>query len=155
MDIAQEQEFRIRIFRRNTRLEAFEHIQFGEIGLGFIEVVEILPTPAEGVALGTFDATSIDLSFLENILVLGREVFAHHGDNANVREIAGRQGKERAGTAQYIFYPPGRRGNRVEGNRTYGKDAHYAVLVSRYFPRISFSFSRVAARILSRSVRIA
>src|ERR1700676_2050361 len=102
-----------------------------------------------------FNSPGIDFSFGEHIFILGGEVFAPHGDDANLREVAGCERKECTGTAQYIFHTPRRRGNGVEGNRTYGKDAHYVVLVSRYFSRISLSFSRVAGGILSRSVRIA
>ncbi len=116
MNIAEEKKFRICVFRRNARLEALEDVQFGEIGFGFVQVVEILPAPAEGFSFGVFDASSIDLSFLQNVFVLGGKVFAHHGDDANIREVAGGQGKICTGTAEHIFHATRRRSNGVKGN---------------------------------------
>jgi hypothetical protein len=94
-----EQKFRIRVFRWNSRLETLEHVQFGEIGFGFVQVVQILPAPAKGFSFGMFNASGINLPFLENIFVLGGEVFAHDGNNANIREVAGGKGKECTGAA--------------------------------------------------------
>jgi len=43
VDIGEEQELCVRIFFGNARLKLLEYIQFREIGLGLVEVVEILP----------------------------------------------------------------------------------------------------------------
>jgi hypothetical protein len=99
LNITQKQKLGVSVLGRNTRLEALEDVQFGEIGFGFIQIPEIMPAPAEGLAFGMFNASGIDLSFLQNILVLGGEVFTHNGDDANIGEVAGRKGKECAGAA--------------------------------------------------------
>src|ERR1700674_2210074 len=106
------------------RLKALEHVQVGKIRFGFIQVIEILTAPAKGLTFGMFDASSVDPPLLKNIFMLGREILAHYRDNANLREITGRQGEECTGTAQHIFRPSRRRDNGIESNRTNGEDTH-------------------------------
>ena len=64
-----------------------------KVGFRFVQVVEILSAPAKSFSFGMLDASDIDLSFFENIFVLGGEVIAHHGDDSDLREIAGGQRK--------------------------------------------------------------
>src|SRR5690242_8832640 len=114
-----------------------------------------MSAPAKSLAFCTFDSAGINLSFLQNVLVFGGKVIADDGNNANICEVARGQGEESTGTTKNIVYSSRRRGNSVKGNRTYGKDAHYEVLGSRYLSRMSCSFLQVSLGILSRSVRIA
>ena len=62
-------------------LEFFEDIQLGKMRLGFVEVVQILPAPAKGLARRMFDARSIHAALFQYIFVLGGKIFAHHADH--------------------------------------------------------------------------
>src|SRR5262249_37262233 len=114
-------------------------------------------TPAERLALGPLDTTRIDALFLQHILVFGQKIVAHDGHHADVGEIAGRESKVGGCAAENVLHASRRRDDGIERNRTNNQDAHELGYfpVERYLSRISFSFCRVAAGILSRSVRIA
>jgi len=55
----------------NARLKLLEYIQFREIGLGLVEVVEILPAPAEGLTVCPLDTAGIDATSLQDGFVFG------------------------------------------------------------------------------------
>src|SRR5580704_767994 len=154
LNVAQEQKFRIHVLGGNARPEFLENVQLGEIGFGLVQVLKILAAPAEGLAFSVFNSTDVDITFLEDFFVLGGEVFADHGDDAHLGEVARSEGEVSAGSTEDVLHAARRRSDRVKSNRTRDDNAH-AVLPSRYFPRISFNLSRVAAGILLRSVRMA
>ena len=72
-----------------------EDVQLGEIGLGFVQILQILPAPAKGLALHMLDAAGIDAPLLQNVFVFGLEVIAHHADDAHIGKKAGRHGEVR------------------------------------------------------------
>ena len=77
--------------RRDVRLKVLKHVEVGEVSLGLIQIVEILPAPAKCFSLRVFDAASVHAAFLQNIFMLGGEVLAHDRDHADIGEIAGGQ----------------------------------------------------------------
>ena len=99
----------------------------------------ILPAPAERLPFGVFDAARIHAALLQNVFVLGGEIFAHHSHHADSVEIAGGQREIRRRAAQDVFHFAGRAGDGIECNRTYDDNAH-AFLAFRYLSRISFNF---------------
>ncbi len=85
---------------------------------------QVLAAPAKGLALGVFDAARIDVALLEDVFVLGGEVFSDHGDHAHLGEVAGGQREIGRRAAQNVFHPPGGRCDGVKRNRTDSNDAH-------------------------------
>ncbi len=89
--------------RRNLRLEAFEDIEVGEVGLGLVEVIGVGAAPAEGFALGVLDSTDVDAAVFEEPLLRGTEVFADDSYDANIGEVTGRQRKIGGSTSKNVF----------------------------------------------------
>ena len=58
--VGQEQELCVFILRWNAGLESFEDVEIGIVRLGFVEVVAYRAAPAEGLALGAFQAARVD-----------------------------------------------------------------------------------------------
>ena len=99
-------------------LKILENVEFGEVGLGLVQVVVILPAPAKGLALGVLDAAGIHSSLLQDIFVLGGEILAHDRDHADIGEVAGGQSEIGGGAAQDVFHFAGGAGDGVERDRT-------------------------------------
>ena len=93
MDVSEEQKFAVHEFGRYARLETLEDVEFSKVRLGFVQVIEILPAPAKGLALGVLDAPRIHATLRENVLVFGGEIFADHGDESHFGEVTGRERK--------------------------------------------------------------
>src|ERR1051326_1776140 len=116
MNISQKKEFGVLVFGRNARLKLLEHVEFGEVGLGFVQVVEILSAPAKSFAGGTLDASRIDIALLENVLMLGAKVFADDSDNTHRNKITGGERKVSSGAAENVLDAARRRGDGVKCN---------------------------------------
>ena len=77
--------------------------------LGLVQVLEIRALPEEALARGALNAARIDVVRVEDRLLLGAEVLAHHGDHAHIGEKTGRQREVSCRAAQAAL-PPSRRG---------------------------------------------
>ena len=89
MDVTQKKELGVEVFRRDTRLELVEDVQFGEISLGLVQIIRIMSTPAKGLAFCAVDSADIHAARFQDFFVLGGEVVSHHGKHAHVGEVAG------------------------------------------------------------------
>jgi hypothetical protein len=58
------------------------------VGLGFVQVFEIRPFPEEAFAGGVLNALDVDSAGVEDGFLLGTEVFADNGDDADGSEEA-------------------------------------------------------------------
>ncbi len=114
----------VRILFGNARLKFLENVEFGEIGLGFVQIVEILSAPAESLAFGALDAAGIDAAVFQHGFVFGGEVFAHDGDHANIGEVTCGQRKIGGSASENVCHLTGRRLDGVKGNGTNYQDAH-------------------------------
>ncbi len=119
-------------------LKVLKHVEVGKVGLGLIQIVEILPAPAKGFPLGMFNAARIHSALFQDIFVLGCEIFAHDRDHADIGEITGGQGKIGGRAAQHVLHFPRGAGDGIECNRTDCDYAH-AFLALRYLSRMSFN----------------
>ncbi len=124
VDVAEKKNVAVAVLGRNSRLEFFEDVQLGEVGLGFVEVVEILAAPAEGLPFCVLDAAGVHAALLQDVFVFGGEVLADDGDDAHVGEITGGEREVSCGAAENVLGFPGWRGDVVEGDGTDGEYAH-------------------------------
>ena len=124
MDIAEKKDVAVAVLGGNSRLEFFEDVQVGEIGFGFVEIVEILSAPAKGLPFRVLDAAGVHAAFLQDVFVFGGEVLANDGDDAYVSEITGGEREIGCGAAENVLSFPGGRGDVVEGDGTDGEYAH-------------------------------
>src|SRR5579862_3092204 len=118
MNVAQEQELRVHVFGWDSRLELFEDVEVGEVGLCFVQVVQIMSAPAKGFAFRALKAAGIDAMFLENTFIFGGEIVTHHCDQAHIGEVTRSQGKIGGGTAESVVDSARRRDDIVESDRT-------------------------------------
>jgi len=70
-------------------MEFLEHVEFGEVGFGFVEIFGVAAAPAEGLACCALDATRVNGTGLEDSFVLGGEIVAYYSDDADWGEVAG------------------------------------------------------------------
>ena len=91
IDVGQKQKLRVAIRVGNLGLERREHVQLGVVRLGLVQVLEIRTLPEEALARGVLNAARVDVARLEDGLLLGPKVLAHHGDHAHIGKEAGRQ----------------------------------------------------------------
>src|ERR1700704_5325839 len=124
MDVGKEQELRVRIFFWNARLELFKYVQLCELSLRFVQVVKILTSPTEGLALGTLDSACIHAATLENLFVPGGKVVADDRHHPHLSEVTCSQRKISCRASENVIHSAGGRGNGVKGYRTYHKNAH-------------------------------
>src|SRR5579885_2025961 len=128
MNVRKEEEVRIFVLNWNARVKVFKNIQISEVGLGLIDVVEILTAPAKRLAFRVLNAAGVNASFLEHGFVLSSEVLADNSDYPNIGEVAGRQREIRGSAAEKIVRFAGWSGDVIECNRTDDKYAHEFVL---------------------------
>ena len=95
IDVGEEEEFGVGVGGGNFGLEGGEDVELGVVGLGFVEVFEIGAFPEEAFAGGVLDAARVDFARVEDGFLLGAEVLADDGDDANIGEEAG--GKREVG----------------------------------------------------------
>src|SRR3984957_9937024 len=114
----------VALFLGNARMKFLEYVQFGEICLGFVQVVEILSTPAKSFSLCALDATRVDAAILEYGFVFRGKVVADDCDHAYVGEVAGGEREISCGATKNVFHAAGRRRDCVKGNGTYYEYAH-------------------------------
>src|SRR6185437_3630265 len=84
MDIAKKQDLGILVLGRNLRLKFLEDVQFGEICLSFVEVLQVLPAPTECATLRMFDPPRVHSTVRQHPFVLGCEVFSYNGNYTNI-----------------------------------------------------------------------
>src|SRR5215469_13827359 len=120
MNVAQEKEIGIFVVRGNLRLKFFKYIQLGEVRFGFVQTVHVMTTPAKSLALGMFDSSGVHASPSQYPLMLGGEVFADHGHNPHLGEIAGGERKIRGGATQDVLHSSGWRSDVIKGYGTNG-----------------------------------
>src|SRR5450755_2434612 len=119
MNVSQKKKLRIGILFRNTRLKFLEYVEFGEIGLGLIEVVEILSSPAKSLTGSPFDAASINAAILQHRFMLRSKVFANHSDHSYFGEVTSGKRKVSRSAAKNVVNLARRSSNSIEGNRSY------------------------------------
>src|SRR5208282_1216634 len=112
------------IFFWNAWLKSLEYIQFREVGLGLVQVVEILSAPAEGLALGPLDAARVHTAFFQHGFVFGRKVFAYHRDHPHLGKVTRGQREISGRPSENVAHAARRRGDGVESNRTNYENAH-------------------------------
>ncbi len=89
-----------------------------------IQVIQILPAPAEGLPFRVLDAARVHSAILQDTFMLGSEVFAYDRDYADVSEVAGGEREIGGRAADDVVRATGRSGNVIEGYGTYGQYAH-------------------------------
>src|SRR5437016_5702659 len=124
MNVPKKQELRVFVLLGNSRLELFKNVQLSKICLRLIQVVQILAAPPKRFPVCMVDSTRVDTAFSQNVFMLGSEIFAHYRHHADVREVAGCQGKISRRAANNIFSSAGRSCDVVESDRTNGEYAH-------------------------------
>ena len=87
--IAEEDDVRLLVGIGQHGLEVLEDVQLGEERLAAVEVVAVLATPAEGLAVGALDSLQVDAPAREELHVLLAEVFTDDGDEVYVGEVRG------------------------------------------------------------------
>src|SRR5690349_9887611 len=108
MDVPEKQKFRIPIFRRNAGHKFFKNIQLGEIGFRLVQIIEVFATPTKRLPFCVLNAPGIHAALLEDVLVLGSEVFANDSYDANIGEVTGREGEISSRAAENVICLPGR-----------------------------------------------
>ncbi len=131
MNVREEKELGVRIFFGNPRLKLLEYIQFRKVGLGLVEVVEILSAPAESLPLSSLDAPGIHSALFQHSFVLGRKVVAHHGDHSHLGKVTCGQREISGSPAEDVLHAARGRGDCVKGNRTNYQDAHSSPSIVR------------------------
>src|ERR1700686_4729911 len=124
MDVGKEQELSVRVFFWNARLKFFKYVQFGELSLRFVQVVEIVSPPTESLAWGTLDSARIYAAILENVFVRGGKVVAHDRHHPHLSEVTCSQRKISCRASENVIHSAGGRGDCVKGYRTYHENAH-------------------------------
>ena len=104
LDVGKEQELGVFVLLRNLRLEGFEDVKVGVVGLGLVEIVGVGTAPAKSFAFGAFDAARVDAVLAEDVLLGGTEVFADDGDHADLGEVAGCEGEIGGGATENVFH---------------------------------------------------
>ena len=100
IDVGEEEKLGVAVGVGNLGLECGEDVEIGLVGLGFVEIVEIGAFPEEAFAGGVLDAAGVDLAAVEDGLLLGAEVFADDGDDADIGKEAGGKGEMSGRAAQ-------------------------------------------------------
>jgi hypothetical protein len=116
MDIRQEEKRRVVVRARDIGLKVFKDVQLREVGLRFIQIFVILPSPAERLPLRPLDTARINATRLEYFFISRGEVVADHGNHAHLGEIAGSEGKVCGSSTEHILDAAGWARNGVEGN---------------------------------------
>ncbi len=116
LDIGQEKELGVLVLVRNAGLKCFEDVQVGEIRFGLVEVVGVGAAPAEGFAFCAFEAANVDAMLVEDLFLLGAEVFADHGHDAHLGEITGGQRKVGGRAAENFLHAARGRRDVIERN---------------------------------------
>ena len=106
MDIRQKQELGVGVLFGNFWLELLEHVEVGEIRLGFVQIVRIAAAPAESLARRALNPAGIDATLLQHVFMFRREVVANHCYDAHGGKVAGRQREMRGCAAQNVLYAP-------------------------------------------------
>src|SRR5438477_13118481 len=150
MNVAEKQEFRVFVFRGNARLEFLENIQLGEICFRFVEVLQVTAAPTKCLAFGMLNSAGVNASFLENVFMFYREVFANNRNHAHVCEIAGSKSKVGPGAAEDIVGAAGRCRDVVESDRANGEYGHLpATSTTIRCLGLGFSCDSIVQRLLS------
>src|SRR5258708_34012272 len=124
MDVGEKQELRILILCRNPGLELLKYVQLGELRLGFVQIVEILPSPAKRLPFRVLDAARVHAALLKDVFVFSSEVFAHDRDHAHIGEITGGERKVSRRAADNIVGASGGSSDVVKSDGTNGEYAH-------------------------------
>src|SRR5947207_13680850 len=93
-------------------------------GLGRVEIVSIASPPAERATFGALQAAEVDTALLQRLELLYWIIGANDADDAHLREVACRCGKESRGAAEDIVRPSERSLDRVECHRANNEDRH-------------------------------
>jgi hypothetical protein len=110
----------------------------------------------EAFTRGMFKALRIHPATREHGLVFRGEVFADHGDDANISEVTCGQSEVSGRTAQAPVAPTLGCLDAVKCNTAYDKNGHGFLSVQElYLPNSKSNLLRVAAGIASRLVRMA
>ena len=85
LDVGQEEKVGVFVLLGDAGLKSFEDVEVGVVGFRFVEVVGIGSAPAECLALRALDAAGVDVVLMENLFLLGAEIFADDGHDADLR----------------------------------------------------------------------
>ncbi len=103
IDVGEEEKLGVAIGVGDFGLEGGEDIELGVVGLGLVEIFEIGAFPEEAFAGGVLDAARVDVAGGEDGFLLGAEVLADDGDDADIgeetggeREVSGRAARQRS-----------------------------------------------------------
>ena len=129
IDVGEKKKLGVGIRRRNLGLEGGEDVEFGGVGLGFVQVVEVGPFPEEAFAGGAFDSLNVDVAFEEDGFLAAAKVFADDRNDADIDKETGGKGEVSGGAAQAAVTAAGGCFDGIVGNAAYYGDCHYWVLV--------------------------
>src|SRR5665213_2287380 len=116
LNVAQKQVAGILIALRKLGLKIREHVEIGGERHAIVHVVGIFAGPEESLAGYAFQAFQIDTAAGQQIGIGLREIVAHHGHDAHLREITRGEGNIRGGAAQHALHASVRRFNAVISN---------------------------------------
>src|SRR5206468_13097247 len=105
-------------------LEALEDVQVCKKRVAAGQVVTVFAAPAEGLAARVLEALEVDPPAGEDLHVLLVEVLADNGDQVDVGEVRGGDGKVGEGATDYIVGLAEGRLDGVERDGTDGDDRH-------------------------------
>ena len=117
IDVAQEDIFRRTIGFGNHRIERLKNVELSIQGAAFIQVVTVFTHPAEGAALGSFQAFNVDLMLAEHRDVLVFEIISDHGNHTHRSKITRSHGEIGRGAAQNFIDFTKRCLHGIEGHR--------------------------------------
>src|SRR5439155_24526073 len=108
----------------NLRPKMLEDVKLGVERSSRIHVARVFAVPAKGPALGALDPFSVNAPPVEDVHVLGSEVFANHRHDADWREPARGQREVRCRAANGFARLARRRANGVKRYRAYNDEGH-------------------------------
>ncbi len=139
IDVGEEEEFGVAIGVGDFGLEGGEDVELSVMGFGFVEIFEIGAFPEEAFAGGVLDAARVDVAGGEDGFLLGAEVFADDGDDADIGEEAGGEREIGGCAAEAALAAAGGGFNGIVCDAANYGDGHF--LFSSFVSKVSKSIS--------------
>ena len=103
-------------------LKVSKHVEPGIQSPGFIEGKAVLAFPTEGLSRSFLQPPDVNGEIPEQLQVLFRKILSNHGNQANRRKKAGRQGEVGGRTSQDLLGLAERGFDGVESHRAHNQD---------------------------------
>ncbi len=116
LDVAEQQVARVLIALGKLGLKIGEHVEIGGERHAIVHVVGIFAGPEESLAGHALQAFEVDAAAGQQIGIGLREIVAHHGHDAHLREITRGERNIGGGAAQHALHASVRRFDAVISN---------------------------------------